>query len=283
MIQSKLEQIMAQVRSFPSMPSAAVKLLVLFNDPDTTISQVEEVLSTDPGLTANVLKLTNSGFFGLALKVGSVSQAIGLLGQKVLIQLVLASSVGVTMDKPIPGYDLPPGELWRHSIAVSVAADCLVKELNVPGADLIFTAALLHDVGKLILGGFLEEDLKQIEFAASRGISFEKAEHKVLNTNHAEIGARILQNWSLPPQIVSAVQCHHAPEAGTKASPITDIVHVSDILCMMIGIGAGREGLRFKPSNAATERLGLKPDHVEKVASQTLQWVDALSDALDSN
>jgi putative nucleotidyltransferase with HDIG domain len=205
MIQSKLEQLMAQVRSFPSMPSAAVKLLALFNDPDTTISHVEKILSTDPGLTANVLKLTNSGYFGLALKVGSVSQAIALLGPKILIQLVLASSVGVTMDKPVPGYDLPPGELWRHSIAVSVAAEGLVKELNVPGADLIFTAALLHDVGKLILGDYLEKDIKQIEFAASRGISFEKAEHKVLNTNHAEIGARILQNWSLPPQIVSAV------------------------------------------------------------------------------
>jgi putative nucleotidyltransferase with HDIG domain len=283
MIQSKLEQLMAQVRSFPSMPSAAVKLLALFNDPDTTISHVEKILSTDPGLTANVLKLTNSGYFGLALKVGSVSQAIALLGPKILIQLVLASSVGVTMDKPVPGYDLPPGELWRHSIAVSVAAEGLVKELNVPGADLIFTAALLHDVGKLILGDYLEKDIKQIEFAASRGISFEKAEHKVLNTNHAEIGARILQNWSLPPQIVSAVQWHHAPEAGTKTNPITDIVHVSDILCLMIGIGAGREGLRFKPSNAATKRLGLRPYHVEKVASQTLQWVDELSDALDSN
>jgi HD-like signal output (HDOD) protein len=122
MIQSKLEQIMAQVRSFPSMPSAAVKLLVLFNDPDTTISQVEEILSTDPGLTANVLKLTNSGYFGLALKVGSVSQAIGLLGSKILIQLVLAwinrfpvmtcrrVSFGGT---PLP-YRLPP-KVWSKN------------------------------------------------------------------------------------------------------------------------------------------------------------------------
>ena len=281
MTQSKLEQIMAEVKSIPSMPTAAVKLLALFDDPDTTVSQIEEILRTDPGLTANVLKLTNSGYFGLASKVGSVSQAIGLLGSKILIQLVLASSVGAAMDKPVPGYDLPPGELWRHSIAVSVAAEGLVKELNVPGANLIFTAALLHDVGKLILGSFLKEDIKQIELAASQGISFEKAEHSVLNTNHAEIGAQILQNWSLPPQIVSAVQWHHAPEAGTKTNPITDIVHVSDVLCLMIGIGAGREGLRFKPSNAATKRLGLRPYHVEKVASQTLQWVDELSNVLD--
>jgi putative nucleotidyltransferase with HDIG domain len=283
MTQSKLEQIMAEVRSFPSMPSAAAKLLALFDDPDTTISQIEEILRTDPGLTANVLKLTNSSYFGLTSKVGSVRQAIALLGSKILIQLVLVSSVNAAMDKPVPGYDLPPGELWRHSIAVSVAAEGLVKELKVPGADVIFTAALLHDVGKLILGNFLKEDIKQIELAASRGISFEKAEHSVLNTNHAEIGAQIMQNWSLPPQIVSAVQWHHAPEAGAKTNPITDIVHVSDVLCQMIGIGAGRKGLRFKPSNASTKRLGLTPHHVEKVASQTLQWVAELSDVLDSN
>jgi putative nucleotidyltransferase with HDIG domain len=283
MTQSKLEQIMAEVRSFPSMPGAAVKLLALFDDPETTISQIEEILRTDPGLTANVLKLTNSAYFGLSSSVGSVHQAIGILGSKILIQLVLASSVGAAMDNPVPGYDLPPGELWRHSLAVSVAAEGLVKELKVPGADVIFTAALLHDVGKLILGSFLKEDIKQIELAASQGISFEKAEHSVLNTNHAEIGAQILQNWSLPPQIVSAVQWHHAPQAGVKTNPITDIVHVADVLCLMIGIGAGREGLRFKPSNAATKRLGLTPYHVEKVASQTLHWVDELSDALDSN
>ena len=144
---------MAQVNAFPSMPAAAEKLLSLLENPNTSAIQIEEILRFDPGLTANVLKLTNSAYFGFPSKIGSVSQAVVLMGSKRLVQLVLASCVHSVMEKPVAGYDLPPGELWRHAIAVSVAAEALVKELKIPAADVVFTAALLHDVGKLVLAG----------------------------------------------------------------------------------------------------------------------------------
>jgi putative nucleotidyltransferase with HDIG domain len=184
------------------------------------------------------------------------------------------------MDKSVPGYDLPPGELWRHSIAVSVAAEGLVKELNVDAAEEIFTAALLHDVGKLVLGEFVQDEYQQIETAVSQGISFEMAEKIVLGTNHADIGARILTNWSLPQEIVNAVQFHHAPEDAQQTNTMLDIVHVANFISMMIGIGIGRDGLHHQPSAEATERLGLEPENLEKVASQTMQWVKELSEVL---
>ena len=200
------------------------------------------------------------------------------------MQLVLASCVHAVMDKPVPGYDLPPGELWRHSIAVSVAAEGLVKELKIPGADVTFTAALIHDVGKLALGGFVKDELEKIEEAASRGISFEAAEQCVLGTNHAEVGGLILKNWAFPPEIFRAVQWHHTPDVdGEETNSLIDIVHVADVLSLMIGIGVGREGLHYQPSNAATDRLGLKPFQLEKIASQTLQWISELSDIFGSN
>ncbi|MCK5507188.1 MAG: HDOD domain-containing protein, partial [Desulfobacterales bacterium] len=209
MKQTKLLNILAKVKSFPSMPGAAEKLLKLLDKPDTTAVQIEQILRYDPGLTANLLKLTNSVYFGLPCKVGSVSQAVVLLGWKKLIQLVMASCVNAIMGKPVPGYDLSAGELWRHSIAVSVAAEDLAKELKISAPENIFTAALLHDVGKLVLGSFVKEELEEIEIEASRGISFEIAEHMVLGTNHAEIGAQILKNWSFPPELVNAVRWHH--------------------------------------------------------------------------
>ena len=146
-------KIEAAVNSFPGMPGTAVKLLGLIDDPAMRVSQIEEILRQDPGLTANVLRLANSAYFGIPSKIGSIRQAVTLLGLKRLIQLVIAACVNAIMDKPVSGYDLPPGELWRHSIAVSVAAEGLVKELKGKAAEEIFTAALLHDVGKLVLGG----------------------------------------------------------------------------------------------------------------------------------
>ena len=274
-------KIASAISSFPGMPGTAVKLLGLIDDPAMRVSQIEEILRHDPGLTANVLRLANSAYFGIPSKVGSIRQAVILLGLKRLIQMVIAACVSAIMDKSVPGYDLPPGELWRHSIAASVAAEGLVKVLKVEAAEEIFTAALLHDVGKLVLGDFVKDEFKQIETAVSEGIGFEMAEKIVLGTNHAEVGARILTKWLLPAEIVNAVQFHHAPEASEQLSSMLDIVHVANFISMMIGIGIGRDGLQHEPSAEVTERLGLEPEHLEKVASQTMQWVKEFNEVLN--
>jgi putative nucleotidyltransferase with HDIG domain len=275
-------KIASAIKSFPGMPGTAVKLLALIDDSAMRVSQIEAILRQDPGLTANVLRLANSAYFGIPSKVGSIRQAVILLGLKRLIQMVIAACVSAIMDKSVPGYDLPPGELWRHSIAASVAAEGLVKVLKVEAAEEIFTAALLHDVGKLVLGEFVKDEFKQIETAVSQGISFEMAEKIVLGINHADVGAHILTKWLLPPEIVNAVKFHHAPEESERFSTMLDIVHVANFISMMIGIGIGSDGLQHEPSVAVTERLGLEPGHLEKVASQTMQWVKEFNEVLNS-
>lgn len=273
-----LDKIMAKVDAFPSIPGSTVKLLKMLEDADTPVQEIEDVLRLDPGMTANVLKITNSAYFGLSSKVGSVRRAVMMLGMNKIRQLVVASCVGAVMDGPIPGYDLPAGELWRHSIAVSVAAEGLSRELKLKGSEDIFTAALVHDVGKLVLGQFIQEDLTAVEAAAGSDVSFEMAEKEVLGIDHAEIGARILAQWSLPEDLVHAVRWHHDPERADGTNRTTDVVHVANVLCLMMGIGVGREGLQYKPSPEVTRRLGIKPFHLERVASQTLQWIEELSD-----
>ena len=269
---------MAQVKAFPGMPATSAKLLKMLKNPESSAAQIEEILKYDPGLTANILKLTNSAYFGIPTKVSSVKQAIILLGWKRLLQLVMTMCMSTVMKKPLPGYDLPHGELWRHSVAVSVAAELVVNALKIPGADEVFTAALLHDIGKLILGDFVRDDFKKIESILSQGISFETAENMILGVNHADIGAEILRKWSLPAELVSAVRWHHNPEFAEQTDSMLDIVHVANVLCRMIGVSSGRDGLQYQPSELAVERLGLTSHQLEKVVSQTIQWVEELSD-----
>lgn len=276
----RIDQIGGVIKAFPAMPGAALKLLSLADAPCATVQQIEDALRQDPGLTANVLKLANSAYFGIPSKIGSVRQAVMLLGLKRLVQMVVTTCAGAVIDRGVPGYDLPAGELWRHSLAVSVAARGLAAELKLPAADEIFTAGLLHDVGKLILGHFVQEDYPEIERALAQGMTFEGAEAAVLGIDHAEIGARVLAQWSLPENIVHAVRWHHAPEKFGSVDITLDVVHVANMLCLMIGIGVGREGLLHEPSPIVTRRLGLEPNHLEKVASQTLQWVSELSQAM---
>ncbi len=280
MKRDRKREIIAKMKSFPSMSGIAAKVLKLLDDPDSSAAQVEQLLKQDPSLTANLLKLTNSAYFGIPSKVGSVRHAIAMLGWKRLSKLVMAACVSAITDRQIPGYDLPPGVLWQHSVAVSVTAEGLMRELKVAETDEIFTAALLHDLGKLILGGFVEKELDEIQEVAARGIPFQMAEKEVLGTDHAEIGALMLESWSFPPKLVSAVRWHHDPDSAPETSSMTDIVHVANVLCLMIGIGIGVEGLHYEPSVSATKRLGIKPTQLELIASQTLEWAKELADAV---
>jgi len=226
------------------------------------------------------LRLTNSAFFGFSERIGSLKQAIVVLGSKKLIQLVMATCMSGLMSKPVGGYDLGQGDLWKHSIAVSVVAEKLVETLQVPAQPEIFTAALLHDIGKLLLGQHVQDYLEKIDAEVTLEKSFQVVEREVLGTDHAEIGARILQNWSFPSDVVNAVRWHHDPDAAPEPSVMMDVVHAANVICQMIGIGTGREGLHYEPSPEVSRRLGLKAIILEKVASQTLMWIDELNEIL---
>ena len=277
MKQGRKREIISKMKSFPSMSGIASKVLNLLDDPSSNAGQVEQLLKQDPSLTANLLKLTNSAYFGIPSKIGSVRHAVVMMGWKKVSKLVIAACVNAMTDRQIVGYDLAPGVFWQHSVAVSVTAEGLMRELKIAESDEIFTAALLHDLGKLILGGFVEKELEEIEKTAARGIPFQMAEQEVLGTDHAEIGGLMLESWSFPTELVTAVRWHHDPDSAPQTNTMTDIVHVANVLCLMIGIGIGVEGLRYEPSVLATKRLGIKPTQLELIASQTLEWANELT------
>ncbi len=276
----KLKQIMAQVKTLPSMPAAGTRMLTMLENPDTDIDEIEEVLRQDPGLTGNVLKLSNSVYFGIPSKIASVRQAVLLLGLKRLMQLVIASCVSAAMDKPIPGYDLPPGNLWKHSIAVSIAAEALARDQKNVDVDDIFTPALLHDVGKLVLGYFIQEELQTIEEITAKGVPYVVAENMVLGTDHAQIGAMILTQWAFPPSVIEAVRWHHDPDFPERPSRVVDVVYLANVLCQTNGTGAENGGQLMEISPAVIDRLGIDINGFEEITGKVAQWVDELAEAL---
>ena len=280
MKQPNLSKIISKIKSFPSMPATGAKMLKMLEDPETRVDEIEDVLRHDPGLTGNVLRLANSAYFGIPSKVASTRQAVLLLGLKKLIQLVIASCVNAVMDKPVPGYNLPPGDLWRHSIAVSIASEALVKDKKNLDAEDIFTPALLHDIGKLILGHFVKEEQESIEKIAETGVPYVVAENMVLGTDHAEVGAQILTQWSFPREVIDAVRWHHDPEFIERPDPAVDIVYLANVLCQTNSGGGEPEGASADLSPAVIERLGLDLVQFDDIKFRVAQWVDELSDAL---
>lgn len=272
-----LSKILLKVEAFPSMPKAGVKLLALLKEENAPVAEIEEVLRHDPGLTTNVLKLANSAFFGIPSKVGSVKQAFVLLGAKRFTELVLATCTCSAMDKAVDGYEISPGELWRHSIEVATAAEALMEYKKIAEPKDVFTPALLHDLGKLVLGRFVKEEFDRIKRIVAMGVPFVIAENMALGTDHAEIGAQILSQWSFPRDVVNAVRFHHNPDAIHNANIQIDIVYLANSLCQKDEISDESERQPVEHSPAFIKRLGIEPDELAFISGKVAQWIDKLS------
>jgi len=265
------KKIIDAVHAFPAFSLEASQVLNLLYDAESNASEIERVVKHDPGLTANLLRIANSAYFGFPGRIASVGQAVTQMGWKRVYQIIIASTLNAMMDTNVPGYELSRGELWRHSVAVAVAAETLARRRHIEGAEEIFTAGLLHDVGKLILGGFIKADLSRVEVATANNTSFVKIERELFGTDHAEIGAWILDHWSLPGHLTTAVRRHHEPDAAGERTDMLDIVHMADMLCLMMGLGLGREGLQYNLSSCAAERTEIRNVQLEAVGCQTLE------------
>jgi putative nucleotidyltransferase with HDIG domain len=244
------------------------------------MDEVEGILRQDPGLATNVLRLANSAFFGLPQKVGTLKHAVTLLGLKRFAQIAVSASMSKTMNKAVEGYGLSPGELWLHSIAVSNTAEAIAKHENFAETDDVFTPALLHDMGKLVLGEFVEEELQKIQSITANGVPLDIAENMVLGTDHAEIGALILARWSLPVDIVNSVRWHHNPEHNKESTVKSDMVYLSNLICQRHDDSDPAEGQVSMPSAIVLKRLGIKTEQFERYAEKAHTWMNKLSDTL---
>lgn len=274
------DKIMMEVSTFPSMPRAGFKLRLLLNKVDVPLTEIEKILRHDPGLATNVLRLANSAFFGLSTKVGSLKQAVMLLGVKRFAQIAVSASMSKTMGKAVEGYKLSPGELWLHSIAVSNTAEAIAKNRNITETDDVFTPALVHDMGKLVLGKFVKKELQKIERITANAVPLDVAEHMVLGTDHAEIGALILAKWSFPIEIINAVRWHHNPEGLKNPGIHSDIVYLSNQMCQSSTGSELDSGQFTMPSSVVLNRLGIKMDQYKAMAVNAHSWMNKLSDTL---
>lgn len=264
-------EIISRIASVPPLPSASTEVVRLVRDPESPSAQVATAIEYDPSLTMNVLRVANSSSFGAPQTVGSVREAFSRLVPDNGFQSVLAAAVGKIAEGPMGGYDVSGEDLWDHLIGSAIAATRLAQVLKVSIPEHLFTAALTHDIGKVVLGTFPEVNARAITaLALEQRISFEQAEQKTLGIDHAEVGAFLVEQWCLPLSIVDAVRLHHQPERAVQDPLIVNLVHVADVVCLMAGVGASVDALSYRPSSHAMERLGLQLSLLDQIVYDVL-------------
>ena len=282
---SRRDDILSQVSSVPSLPAIVFKLQQFLDDPEVNFNQLARVIECDPGLTANVLQLANSAYFGWQGGIGSVRDAISRLGTKRIFQMVLCMSVAPMVRKPVRGYGLEADRLWEHAVAAAICTEKLAAKRRPAALGHAFTGGLLHDIGKVLLGTFVDVDDKPIkELVELDGLGFNEAERMVLGVDHAEVGAHLLEKWSLPDEVVQATRWHHEPgRVPADQRDLTDLVHVADVICMDCGWGLGQDGLQYHLDEDAAARLDLKAGDADEAAAQVMIGLEELLQVFTPN
>jgi putative nucleotidyltransferase with HDIG domain len=196
------------------------------------------------------------------------------MGLGAVLSVAIAASMRDRFYKPIPAYGLAEGALWRHSVATAVGAECLAAVCRIRVPPPAFTAALLHDIGKLVLCRFLDDDLlADLERTVDRsGCTLPQAEMRLLGVDHAELGGMVARHWKLPPSIVHGITHHHDPDRGEAT--ICDIVHVADTVANLAlteeqweEIADGNHWSAVQPS--VLERIEIGPQDLDEIAHCT--------------
>jgi putative nucleotidyltransferase with HDIG domain len=265
------EEILAGIASVPPLPSASTEVIRLLRDPEAPSTKVAQAIEYDPSLTTNILRLANSTSFGFPQSVSTVKEAFFRLGPKKGFQSVFDATISKIAEIPCNGYEVSGAELWEHLIGSAIASKRIAQVLDISPPEHTFTAALTHDIGKVVLGTFLEVNTETIlALALEEKISFEEAEQKVLGIDHAEVGARLLEHWNLPGSLVEVVRWHHQPENITKDPEIVYLVHAADVICLMAGVGTAVDALSYCPSHHVMAQLGLRMNALDEIVYEVL-------------
>lgn len=271
------EQVVACLKRLPALPAVVSRLLVSFDDEDIDVAQIARQIAQDQSLTARVLRVANSSFYGLQSQIGTINEAVVVLGFRAVRNMVLGTSLaGMFKTERCPPFDL--SEYVRHSVAVGLAARALARETgqNSQSADLAFTGGILHDIGKLVLAAcFPEKYSAVLESQGSHGslpVDIEKAQ---LGLDHAEMGGLLAEAWHFPLILREVVAAHHlAPtNIGTY---IGDLIHVADALAHGFVSHDDPEPVASPPDARVWGRLGLDAEKLERVRERVATEMEAV-------
>ncbi len=244
----EIRNIIMNASSLPTLPGIISKLNALSENDRSSVQEMSRLVSSDQVLSARILKLANSPSYGF-YRVSTISNAMILLGVNVVKSLALSSSIFEIMEKNSVG-------LWEHSLGAGVAANIIARRLKLPECEEISTAALLHDIGKVIIRLNFGDDYRQLlELIEKERIPMLEAERGLLGTDHTEVGAWLAKGWFLPDKLVEPIACHHNVAAATSQHSKAAVVHFADILVKASGFGFSGDDFVPRIQPVAWEKL----------------------------
>jgi len=271
------DKVLDGVNRLEPLPITVQKLLVSLNDANINFSEIADAIEYDGAITSNILRTANSAAFGGRARIEHIRDAVVRLGTITLLDIMLLGHLR-TMKSAGAQHVAAENDLWLHGAAASLGAKAILKETrnrSIPEAATI--AALIHDIGKLILIRYLNAG--KVDVAAlgrEKNLPAIEAENDAFGCNHAEVGGIIARKWQFPELITAAIERHH--DAGPlDPNPMLDAVMLANLTAKTVSPLTGAEGTSFpQEAVAASKRIALTMEGFERVCLQTGAWLEDL-------
>jgi HD-like signal output (HDOD) protein len=241
-----MDQIIEEVGSLPPVPRVLQRALQIINDPKSNMSDLAKTIKLDQAMTGLILRWVNSGYFALKNQMVSIEQAVAYLGYRTVQNLVLTASVSGFMNKPVAGYSLEKGDLWKHSIGTAAGAQMIVKDIAPDMMEDAYYAGLFCDVGKLAFDRLLQYAIPRVNMEDVANAPFDQIEKALFGYDHAQVGGALIRRWNFAEELAHIVENHHTPALlEPKFKVVGYAVHVADAVMTMFGVGIGRDSMQY--------------------------------------
>jgi putative nucleotidyltransferase with HDIG domain len=265
MERSEMRRQVEKITSLPTLPGSVTRITTMLDNPETTAVEVGKEIAKDQVLSAKVLKLVNSGFYGFSQPISTIPHAMVLLGFNVVKTLVLSTSVLDMMAQSMAG-------LWQHSLACARTCSIVARHLELEDPEEISVTGLLHDLGKVVLEEHMKDVFEQIlAHVEEKNMLFYKAEEEIMEVTHANVGGWLLDKWQLPSQLVEPIMYHHNFHPSRQHADRAAVIHLADILVRAEGFGSGGDSRIPEISMEAMDTLKLKVEDLQEIMDQMVE------------
>lgn len=258
------EDLIRQNVELASLPEIIVRLNQTVDDPFSTAKDISDIIIEDPALTARLLRIVNSPFYGFPSQIDTISLAVTIVGTQQLRLLALASST-IRQFANLPNQFVTMETFWRHSFSVAVVARTIASQARQPDAEQYFIAGLLHDLGSLIIYSTIPTlATEAIAHARRKENPLYLGERAVFGFDHAMVGAALLRQWNLPEPLIEAVACHHELGDIQTAPKLKAVTHLANVFANSLNPSLLLYRQPLEPDAQAWEILGVESDSIEE-------------------
>ena len=262
----KLKAIIRRIDDLPTLPRTVFRITEMVNNPRSSARDLAQVITDDQVLTARLLRLVNSSFYGFPQRITTVTRAIVLLGFDAIRHLLLTTSVFDIFSDHNKDLTAARENRWDHVLGCAVAAKVIGKHIRHDKIEELFVCALLHDIGKIVLMVYAPEDYEAVtRLAAQRGGLLIEAEEELLGYTHVETGRLLAERWNLPTMVAEVIYAHHTPDTAGDYVREAAVVHLADIFCRALAHGSGGDDRIPALNAAAWEALGIAARDIDPI------------------